>query len=195
MIKLSILLKLFNSLFIITQKPFLCHILKFSWMYNLWIDQLLLRNILLIKLDLIISKRLLILIHLNHLLIRILHPLLWHRHLLRNLLRNYLRIELLLCKWLIFIRWKTHKTNWLLIFAIWEILRHLLELLRRIHKLLLIDKTLISDLNISVRMLLYIIILSKSLIQCTGHLLQTFNSFIKSFKLLTPYMFKLMFLN
>jgi len=175
---LSILLKLFNSLFIIAQKPLLCHILKFCWMYSLWIDQLLLRNILQVKLDLIISKRLLVLIHLNHLLIRILHPLLRHRHLLRNLLRNYLRIELLLCKWLIFIRLKTHKANWLLIFAIWEILRHLLKLLRRIHKLFLIDKTLISDLNISVRMLLYIIILSKSLIQCTGHLLQTLYSFI-----------------
>ena len=103
MIELSILLILFYNLFIVTDKLFLCYILKLSWILNFCINQLLLRNILFFKLDLIISKRLLVLIHLNHLLIRILHPLLWHRHLLRNLLRNYLRIELLLCKRLIFI--------------------------------------------------------------------------------------------
>ena len=146
MIELSILLILFYNLFIVTHKLFLCYILKLSWILNFCINQLLLRNILFFKLDLIISKRLLVLIHLNHLLIRILHPLLWHRHLLRNLLRNYLRIELLLCKRLIFIRRKTHKTNWLLIIR--EILRHLLKW--GINILLWIS--LISDLNISVSM-------------------------------------------
>ena len=111
MIKLSILLLLFYNLFI-AQKSFLCHILNLLWVKNFCIDQLFLRNILLIKLQLIIRKRLLVLIHLNHLLIRILHPLLRHWHLLRNLLRNNLWIELLLCKRLIFIWRETHKTNW-----------------------------------------------------------------------------------